>query len=1332
MKKHQVSFILFLLLFSFIYANHRGDSNNGLFFNESKHDFTPLQKSINQTLADFTDIRDGKTYERIKIGEQIWMAENLKFLPYVNNVEEVSMSEPYMYVYGYNGNSVEEAESSTYYKTYGVLYNWTAAMDRNASSNNNPGDVRGICPEGRFLPTEAAWEELYAFIKTNIGGKLKETSHWSFPNTGATNQYGFSALPGGILSGYDNNFFDNTFWGAWWSATEWPYDEQVAWSLYLGHESADVERSARYKNDAFSVRCVKRHQLYSLNLSMADNKQGYVYGSGNYTEGQVIKISAVEKVAHKFINWTGDIEYLDNPDTFSTQLIMPEKDIHIVANFEEIDLKLGEETGELTDERDGKKYNTVKIGEQWWMAENLNYEGVHNYVVGSSSVYGRLYTWSTAMNGEKSSELNPSNVKGICPEGWHLPSKAEWIEFFDYFSGASNAAGKIKEPGLWERYPSIHDNESGFSARPAGLYDRWNGGRYLRTEANWWSATEYWSGNDFAECVSIKDNTSLRQGQEFKSFGLSIRCIKDKEKPLYNINLEAFPDQSGKFTGITQSAYEGTIIPVTAISAVGYNFMNWSGDIEFLENPDSAATKLIMPEKDIHLTANFKKADYWDNLGQLIDSRDNNVYKTIKIGNQEWMAENLRYLPEVNNKSGYYVYYFQGADEELAKATEEYNIYGVLYSLDRALGDSGRIETERNEIQGICPDGWHLPGKEEWEEMRDYLIDNGYNYDGTNTFNKIGKALSNENGWWNYSASGAPGNNDFPEMQNSTGFSALPPSGTYDNDPDFYAIHSRAFWWSSTNGEHWYIDYRFSGLYSDKERGSFAVRCVKDYKEIVIDTDSKLSLLDCSNCYVTVERDIVFVVDDNSRIKEVTLKPGAQLIIRDHVNFNPNTIYLQSDGDNTAIIMGSTESKTIIELQLAATENSKDHYLSIPLKNLTGINQYNNSISVYNEESRSYSNKLSENIELHPGLGYIVDTNNESDSKFSFSGTPNSDEFSTVVTRTLTGTDDMISGYNLVGNPYPSFINWNELYQNSENLLPTIWKPSLKSPTFSSFYVYNSKSHVGVPEDAKAIIYPLSAFWVCVSENTQNENQSFGILNFTNAIRFPNPRSYVHLPGQESPLFRLKISDNNFEDETLVLFHPDASDNFDSFDSEKFPADKGDHLMIYTQVNGHKLVINSLSTLIENDEKREIALGIKINNPGYYDIRLTKWNLSNEYELILTDLTEDLDIILSETNHYYFYSEELKDESRFILTARSINESTGINKLNSTPRVYSQNGIITITGNKAHGASISIFNTMGQKVFNSLMQSDRLEIDNLLKGVYFIRIDNQTHKLIVD
>ena len=203
-----------------------------------------------------TDSRDGNRYNIVKIGEQFWMAENLKYLPSVVGSGTGSNTEAYYYVYGYNGTSVSAAKATANYATYGVLYNWISALN--------------ACPSGWHLSSDAEWQQLEMYLGmppeqaneegwrgTDEGGKLKEagTTHWTAPNAGANNESGFTALPGGFRDYYDGSFNSIGYDGIWWSSTE--YGTSSAWVRGLGYDNTDVGRYYDYRESGFSVRCVR-------------------------------------------------------------------------------------------------------------------------------------------------------------------------------------------------------------------------------------------------------------------------------------------------------------------------------------------------------------------------------------------------------------------------------------------------------------------------------------------------------------------------------------------------------------------------------------------------------------------------------------------------------------------------------------------------------------------------------------------------------------------------------------------------------------------------------------------------------------------------------------------------------------------------------------------------------------------------------------------------------------------------------------------------------------------------------------------------------------------
>jgi len=227
----------------------------------------------------FTDSRDGKVYKTVTIGEQVWMAENLAYLPAVSALATGSKTEPHYYVYGYDGTDVTEAKATEEYKTYGVLYNWASAMDRAASSDKIPSGVQGACPPGWHLPSDAEWTQLenymiangYNYDGTTTGNKiaisLASATGWdAYNNPGAIgntntaydayrNKSGFSALPGGYRD-YDGSTFGRIGnYSSWWSSAE--YNADYVWDRTLLYDSRSARWYGSFKDHGFSVRCVR-------------------------------------------------------------------------------------------------------------------------------------------------------------------------------------------------------------------------------------------------------------------------------------------------------------------------------------------------------------------------------------------------------------------------------------------------------------------------------------------------------------------------------------------------------------------------------------------------------------------------------------------------------------------------------------------------------------------------------------------------------------------------------------------------------------------------------------------------------------------------------------------------------------------------------------------------------------------------------------------------------------------------------------------------------------------------------------------------------------------
>jgi uncharacterized protein (TIGR02145 family) len=213
---------------------------------------------------------------------------------------------------------------------------------------------------------------------------------------------------------------------------------------------------------------------------------------------------------------------------------------------------------------------------------------------------------------------------------------------------------------------------------------------------------------------------------------------------------------------------------------------------------------------------------------------DGNVYKTVKIGNQWWMAENLKVTHYLNREligttspATLDITGESAPKYQWAYAGNESNVatYGRLYTWF-AVTDNRKV----------CPTGWHVPTNSEWTTMENYLMANGYNYDGTITGNKYAKALAATTNWIISTSTtvGAVGNTDYPDKRNATGFTALPGGIRYGVGM-FSGIDHEGNWWSSSEISAQTAWQRFMHcVKSDVYMGGngkgvgFSVRCVKD------------------------------------------------------------------------------------------------------------------------------------------------------------------------------------------------------------------------------------------------------------------------------------------------------------------------------------------------------------------------------------------------------------------------------------------------------------------------------------------------------------------------
>jgi len=449
---------------------------------------------------------------------------------------------------------------------------------------------------------------------------------------------------------------------------------------------------------------------------------------------------------------------------------------------------------------DGNIYNTIQIGDQCWMKENLRVThfddgtpvpagdgssysstAAYRYCPDNDSInvvqYGYLYNWKAMMNGADFSSTNPSGVQGVCPTGWHVPSYAEWMQLKDCVENQAkyqcdtNNNSIVKalssvigwlieiEDTCAGGYNTITNNSTGFSAMPSGGHSPsgWKFGEWAYYGSSSLSTLYTDRYNAF---VLYYNSHSIYQYHSQKGVATSVRCVREN-------------------TSTAMNQYCPGVATVT---------------------------------------------DY-----------DGNIYKTIKIGEQCWMRENLRTTHYANgtsimngdtNNSGTILYkYFPGND------SVNVTIYGYLYNWAAVMNGESSSTANPSGVQGICPNGWHVPSSSEWIQLTNFLK-NQSDYQCNNTINNIGKSLA-ANILWHPSANICAVGNEL-NSNNASGFSALPAGRYYTTS---YSLGYESYFWSSSyeSSSDFYASFcelRYydaevynAGIY--KGHG-FSVRCLKN------------------------------------------------------------------------------------------------------------------------------------------------------------------------------------------------------------------------------------------------------------------------------------------------------------------------------------------------------------------------------------------------------------------------------------------------------------------------------------------------------------------------
>lgn len=484
-------------------------------------------------------------------------------------------------------------------------------------------------------------------------------------------------------------------------------------------------------------------------------------------------------------------------------------------------------------------------------------------------------------------------------------------------------------------------------------------------------------------------------------------------------------------------------------------------------------------------------------------------------------------------------------------------------------------------------------------------------------------------------------------------------------------------------------------------------------------------------------------VDANVTVKSLTVNPGAKVTLASgKILTIVGAFILHSDatGNATFVDNGGTVTAGSINVEQYLT-SGRNWYVASPVSGATSnvlSATAENPVYWYDEAHGSTTpwpaiNNTSTSLNVMQG--YVA--NLASTGVVTFSGNLNTGAKEIVVTRTAGQTKE---GFNLVGNPYPSYLNWTNV--SKTNLSTTMWYRTKTTPapvtgvTTWVFDTYNATGGVGTSLGAKAVtnlIPPMQSFWVRV-----DAGQTSGTLSVTNSQRAHadnGSNGFKSKSGTATtqPLVRLEVSNGLTSDQALVYFNAAASNSFDNYDSPKMSNATASIPEIYTLAGSEQVTINGVNDLTQ------LALGFTTGEANNFTIKASQFtNFVSGTQIVLKDnvLNTEQDLTVAD---YNFYSDvTANNESRFTLLFKAPSVATGINQ-NTTENVWvstNSNGQIVVNGVNGE-TTVAVYNSVGQKLLTKTLKSTSNVLFNpLTTGVYMVTVSNAgktvTKKVIID
>ena len=552
---------------------------------------------------------------------------------------------------------------------------------------------------------------------------------------------------------------------------------------------------------------------------------------------------------------------------------------------------------------------------------------------------------------------------------------------------------------------------------------------------------------------------------------------------------------------------------------------------------------------------------------------------------------------------------------------------------------------------------------------------------------------------------------------------------------------------------------------------------------------TNVSSITCTTCDVTVAAGAELTVGATKALKSVTVAAGGKLTITAG-NLNvTNGITLESTADATATLVDAYETPTVNATVKQHVTAGRNWYMSAPLNNTANVSDLNkgNSVQQYNEATGLW--EIIASGTLTRGRGYIQVANSTQGTTgtVQFAGIVNSGDVSVSLTNNTAG-----RGFNLVGNPYPSYLNWSLVATDLVNTHPTT---GAKMPNGTAWYRtidYNGKSAwaTGVVYAANSVVYNGTSFYKTLTGGTsgataptgtgtnisdgsviwQNEgsvyifatvssngtpshasvsnlippmqafwvktNTGGGTLTFKNSMRaHESVSNKLKAPKSQlstMPFVRLSVSNGASADQVAIYASENASNDFDSADAPKFFNNSGSYQAeIYTLAGNEKLAINALNSI---EEGTTLALGFVTEKDNRFSLKATEIaNLPANLQLILRDKQTNTEFNLSEGEAYQFGSSATNNADRLSLIFRAKGTTTGFDNKNQSKAIVYTNAAGQIVISAPEKINYAIYNAMGQLIENGVLNTERetRNTKHLAAGIYVVKVNNQSTRVVV-